>query len=184
MLQAVRLHSAAEPCFRQVWRLYEKSFPLEERRPFPFHAAAMEKESGFVCLRLYEDAGTDALAADALLFYWLLPKAGVYVEHLAVSPEKRGQGIGHAALQWLENLGQPVILEIEPVADARTRRRLHFYESAGYVRLPYPHAQLPFRRGGAPVPMELLSLRQPMPEAEVARFQEYLERHIMQYRER
>lgn len=183
MLQAIRIQSAAEPCFGRVWQLYEKSFPLEERRPFPFHADAMEREPSFVCLRLQEDTDTDALAADGLLFYWQLPVAGIYVEHLAVSPERRGQGIGHAALQFLETLGQPVILEIEPVADARTRRRLHFYESAGYVRLPYPHAQLPFRRGGAPVPMELLSLRQPMPEAEVARFQEYLQGHIMQYRE-
>lgn len=182
MLQVTRMRNAGEPGFAGVWELYRESFPRQERRPFRFHAEAMEREEDFVCLRLH--GGTDPAVADGLLFYWHLPQGALYVEHLAIAASKRGQGWGYAALQYLESMGKPIILEIEPVVDDATRRRLRFYESAGYVRLPYPHAQLPFRRGGSPVPMELLCLRQAMPAAEVSSFQHYLQSHIMRYRER
>lgn len=182
MLHTTRIRNAEDPGFPRVWGLYEESFPLGERRPYPFHVEAMEKEDGFVCLRLHGEMAADA--ADGLLFYWHLPQGALYVEHLAIAASKRGQGWGHAALQYLESLRKPVILEIEPAVDALTRRRLRFYESAGYVRLPYPHAQLPFRRGGKPIPMELLSLRQAMSSREVTSFQQYLQSRIMRYRER
>lgn len=179
MLQASRIHNVSDPSFGEAWRLYEASFPLEEQRPVAFQKLAMEREPGFVCLRLHDEAGLAGL-----LFYWLLPLGMVYVEHLAVALGRRGQGIGSKALGMVEALKKPVILEIEPVVDEMTLRRFRFYESSGYVKLPYPHAQLPFRRGGSPVPMELLSLHAPMGKDDVQAFQEYLQCCIMQYRER
>jgi len=179
MLQARRIRNVADPSFPEVWRLYEKSFPLEERRPLSCQAQAMEREENFVCLRLQDGQG----AFLGLLFYWLLPQGGIYVEHFAIDEGWRGQGLGRSALQMLAAQGRPVILEIEPVADAMTQRRLRFYESCGYVRLPYSHAQLPFRPGAASVPMVLMGLQPPMGEAEVRSFRQYLQNHIMQYRE-
>lgn len=177
MLQCVRVTSPSDPRFPALWNLYAESFPLEERRPFLCQVEAMEKEEAFHCLHLEDEKGFAGL-----LFYWILPQ-GIYVEHLAVEKSRRGQGVGRRVLERIARMGLPVILEIEPVQDAATRRRLHFYESAGYVRLPYEHAQLPFRKGGDPVPMELLSFPSAMPEDEVRAFQAVLREHVMRYRE-
>lgn len=47
--------------------------------------------------------------------------------------------------------------KLEPVADAATARRLAFYESAGFVPLPFEHEQLPYHIGDSPIPLTLLS---------------------------
>lgn len=142
MLQFSRIRDAAHPQFAALWQLYERSFPLEEQRPYRHHAQAMACEEGFVCMRLHDDEGLAGL-----LFYWELPQGCLYLEHLAVCSQRRGQGIGHQLMDLIASWHKPVILEIEPVVDISTQRRLRFYQSCGYVQLPYAHVQLPFRRG-------------------------------------
>ncbi len=177
MLRSVRMMSAEDSSFRELWSLYQDSFPVEEQRPFLWQKEAMLREETFYCLRLEDEKGLAGL-----LFYWQFP-ACLYLEHFAIASARRGQGLGHAALSLLHGKGKPVILEIEPVADALTRRRLSFYESLGYVRLPWKHAQLPFRRGGSSVPMELLSYPVAMTEAQVRGFQSRLASVVMHYRD-
>ena len=168
---------AEDSSFMELWHLYQDSFPVEEQRPFLRQQEAMLREETFHCLRLEDEKGLAGL-----MFYWQFP-ACLYLEHFAIATARRGQGLGHAALSLLHEKGEPVILEIEPVTDALTRRRLSFYESLGYVRLPWEHAQLPFRRGGSPVPMELLSYPAAMTEAQVRSFQARLASVVMHYRD-
>ncbi len=138
-----------------AWQLYESAFPRCERRSAPAHLAAVSSEAVFHADELYlRDDGDFA----GILYYWLWPGYSLcFVEHLAVQPELRGQGVGHAALELLRGLADCVLLEIEPVVDEQTARRLSFYRSAGFEPLPYEHVQLPYHAGDAPVPMVLLS---------------------------
>ena len=116
--------------------------------------AKARMETDFYAGELYTVGG----AFVGILYYWYWPQhALLFVEHLSIRPELRGQGYGHAALRLIQLSGICVILEIEPVTDAPTARRLAFYESAGFIRLPYAHVQLSYHPGGNPVPLELLS---------------------------
>lgn len=167
-----RIKTLQHPLALEWWALYESAFPATERRGAAQHAAALQEES-FHCLYLADDAGFVGL-----LSYWLWD-ALVYVEHLAITPGRRGQGLGHAALELLP---APAILEIEPVVDESTLRRLAFYESCGFVRLPQPHVQLAYQAGLPSVPLWLLS-RPMMSEVEVAAFEQLYHAHPMRYRD-
>ncbi len=178
-MTAHRLSSVEDPLFAECWALYEASFPAEERRTLACHAAAMAEQGAgaFHCLRL-EDGGSFA----GIAFYW--QGAGfIYVEHLAICPERRGQGLGHKALDFLRTQGVALILEIEPVADAATERRWRFYRSAGFHRLPFYHLQPVYRRGDAPLRLELLSYPHAMEEAEVAAYESFMQELVGHYTE-
>lgn len=137
--------------------LYAESFPLCERRAAAHHRAIAAAEPDFYPMELYHATGVFV----GILYYWYWPQHSLlFVEHLAIDPFFRGRGYGHAALRHLHGMNACIILEIEPVADAATARRLAFYESAGFVRLPFEHVQLPYHEGWAPVPLELLSYRE------------------------
>ncbi len=146
-----RLQDVSSREFAEAWGLYCSAFPLAERRDVCLHAAAMAQVPEFVCLHLSDDAGFIGL-----LFYWIFPHC-VYIEHLAISEGRRGQGWGSRVLALVRQHALPVMLEIEPVCDTVTARRLAFYEHCGYYRLPYEHYQLPYRCRESPLRLELLS---------------------------
>ena len=141
------IDSTHHPLFKEWWALYESSFPPCERRGLEMHADAL-RDSLFRCLHL-ADAGGFA----GLLSYWQLEEL-TYVEHFAIVPERRGCGLGHAALGLVP---PPVVLEIELVVDNNTARRLAFYESCSFVRLEQPHVQLAYQAGESDVSLLLLS---------------------------
>ncbi|MBR1982935.1 MAG: GNAT family N-acetyltransferase [Akkermansia sp.] len=172
-MRVTRIDAATHPLAGEWWRLYEAAFPASERRSADWHAVALA-DPAFHVQHL-----ADAAGFVGILSYWKW--AGLtYVEHLAIVPERRGQGLGRRALSLLS---RPLILEIEPVVDAATARRLAFYESCGLVRLPQPHVQLAYQTGQPDVPLWLLS--QPaLDAAEVARFEELFMAGPMRYRAR
>ena len=126
MLKACKLTSPLSTAFGDAWKLYKASFPREERRPLRLHAQAMQQEPSFHCYTFYSD---DTFVG--LLFYWEFSTC-IYIEHLAVNIMNRGQGNGAKILDFVHQQGKAVILEIEPLTDAATESRLHFYEKTGY----------------------------------------------------
>lgn len=174
MLSAERMLSAAQLASTGMWAEYEAAFPREERRSWLQHCKAMEN-SDFFCM-LLRHAGEPV----CLLFYWRFPQ-GVYVEHLAVCSRYRGQGWGHKALTWLQQQGEPIILEIEPPLCPQTQRRLRFYASAGFVELPYAHVQPPYHADTPPVPLRLMSFPHAWQADAVAAFEGFLREHVMRY---
>lgn len=158
-----------------VWQIYESAFPRSERRSRTQHELAMRSESTFHCKQLM--LGEQVVG---LLFYWELP-TGLFVEHLAVAEQCRGLGVGTAALKWLQKQGKLLVLEIEPPQNAPTRRRLAFYQAAGFVLLPYEHVQLPFHDDTPSVPMRLLSWPYAAAASEVECLEDCLRNTIMRY---
>ncbi len=159
----------------QVWALYETAFPRCERRSWAQHRRALASDPEFCCMQISRSS-----QLVGLLFYWRLSGL-LFVEHLAVAEHCRGQGVGHAVLQWLQQMGKPIILEIEPVVDSVTARRRQFYCSAGFVELPYEHVQLPYHADTPAVPMRLLSWPEGVSEQIVADFEKELHMRVMRY---
>lgn len=176
MLISTRLTDTESAIFKESWQLYESAFPHEERRALADHTLAMAHEPHFVCLHLRDSQGFVGI-----LFYWVLSQC-VYVEHLAIAATRRGQGLGKNALSLLQQHELPIVLEIEPVTDAATARRLRFYEGVGFHRLVAEHYQLPYHRGEPPLRLELLSYPQAAGVALVASFEEDFLALPMRYR--
>ena len=172
-LKCVRIGDIRQDLHREWWQLYEAAFPLAERRNLEQHAAAMRDEA-FRVLHLSDESGFVGL-----LSYWQWDQL-VYVEHLAITPSRRGQGMGHCVLALLDDVR--AILEIEPVVDTVTTRRLAFYESCGFTKLPQSHMQLAYQAGQPDVPLWLLS-RPEMDATEVAHFEQLFAAGPMRYRD-
>lgn len=177
MLKACKLTSPLSTAFGDAWKLYKASFPREERRPLRLHAQAMQQESSFHCYTFYSD---DTFVG--LLFYWEFSTC-IYIEHLAVNIMNRGQGNGAKILDFVHQQGKPVILEIEPLTDAATESRLHFYEKTGYHLLPYEHYQLPYHHHDEPLSLLLLSYPQVASTALVEEFETEYAALPMRYRQ-
>lgn len=138
-------------------RLYEESFPADERRVYRdendflrfadahkglFHAFCAVEENEFC----------------GFLTYWTF--AGyVYIEHFAILPECRGMGIGSRMLRYLfEAVREDVLIEVEHPDTDDARRRIRFYERSGFsVRDEFEYVQPPYSEELSPVPLLLMT---------------------------
>lgn len=159
----------------ELWSLYENSFPRCERRSMAQHVRAMLEQPSFCCVKICAHG-----CVVGLLFFWKMERC-VFLEHLAIAPEYRRQGGGRMALKWLQGKGLPIVLEIEPPVDERTGGRLKFYESCGFIRLPYPHVQAPFHADSPSVPLDLMSWPREMISMDVEKFEGFLRETVMIY---
>lgn len=176
MIQLRRFSSDTDLCFAEFWSLYQSAFPLEERRSLDAHKLAM-REPDLHCLHFSDKKGFVGLATCWFQGHF------AFIEHLAVQPNRRGEGLGHEIMALLkQNFAQPHFLEIEIPVNAQQLARQRFYEDCGYDALPCAHQQLPYHRGGEPFPLRLMS------EASASNdlrrvFQFYLVNYVMLFRD-
>lgn len=119
-----RLQDSQDGLYLQAMQLYQSSFPLHEQRK-PDAQRAILKEPDYQFNLLMEE---DHLMGELLCWE---TQEFIYVEHLCILPQLRGQHCGSRALELLEQRGKPVILEIDPPIDDISLRRKGFYERAG-----------------------------------------------------
>lgn len=136
--------------WNKVWDLYEESFPIAERRKIEDHIRANTNEL-FFPLSAWE--GGELIG---LLFYWEWDSYR-YLEYLAVNPVFRSQGFGSQMLRWLRDSEHTIILEIDPLINELSVRRLQFYEKAGFTLTPYRFVHLPYRLESEPQELLILS---------------------------
>ncbi len=135
---------------KTVWQLYESAFPIYERRSLKLHLKAMQDNRFYPYVYTSEQSKLLAIC-----FYWDFADFK-YLEHFAVHPHYRNQGIGSKIIQTLNIGKQPIILEIEPPIDTLTQQRLNFYEQNQFKYTGYQFTQLKYRRKANNVQLELL----------------------------
>ncbi|MFI3269405.1 MAG: GNAT family N-acetyltransferase [Rikenellaceae bacterium] len=169
MLTYSRIIGAADlsaALFAEAWKIYEYSFPRNERRTledqelrmaddrYNFEVAlnAEDEVVGIVCYWIFSDeegAKNTERDEDAAKY--------IYLEHLATSKELRNGGFGAKTLDHLKSLNLPMLLEIEPPEDELTRRRQGFYERSGFVLNEYNHRHTPYRADTGDVTLRIMS---------------------------
>ncbi|MCM1029597.1 MAG: GNAT family N-acetyltransferase [Pseudoflavonifractor sp.] len=140
-----------------VIRLYLEAFPPEERRPV--HLLSRLVEDATSPMTLWNIASSEGRSV-GFLTLWRLPSGMTYIEHFAVNPAARGEGIGARVLSRLDELTGcgPVVIEVERPIDEMARRRIGFYERSGFVvHEGYDYAQPPYSRALPEVGMLLMT---------------------------
>ena len=162
--------------WNKVWELYEASFPIAELRKKKDHLRACQ-DPYFFPISAWEG---DQLIG--LLFYWEW-NTYRYLDYLAVSPELRDHGYGLQMLQYLRDTEHKVILEIDPLTDEQSVRRLHFYEHAGYTLTPYRFS-LAYRLDAEPQELLIMSSPEMITKEQYNDFLDFIGEHVILYCEK
>lgn len=134
--------------FDAVYAIMEQSFPLEEYRPYAAQKALLE-DIAYSIYVAREDSRILGFAAVWQLEDWL------FLEHLAVDPQFRNQGIGAKLLRHFAQ--SRCCLEVELPETALCRRRIGFYERNGFFLNDYPYLQPSLGEGRSPVPLYIMT---------------------------
>ena len=80
-----------------------------------------------------------------------------FVEHFAVSEKHRGKGLGSEILSKIKDMSDPLVLEVEPPTDLKTRKRIAFYEKNGLIYHDFYYVQPAMENGKDEVELKIMS---------------------------
>lgn len=164
----------------QAWRLYEDSFPHYERRSWECQLLTLSDNA----FRAEVVVDSQSQMAVALIFYWV-DDSMVYIEHIAVSEELRGQGIGAKLIAQLIGCfpDSLIVLEIDPPTDTISVRRLGFYLRLGFLETGISFIHPSFATPATPHQLDLLSYPRKIEQSEFEGFQYFLKNRVLIYRD-
>lgn len=148
-----RIDSAEHFLYSSFSDLYRMSFPLYEQRQSANQLQAL-KDDRYHLLAWQEEGVFLGFIA-----YWQF-KDYLYIEHYAINPLLRGKGLGTIFLKnILGKTKSVVILEIDPVIDHISAKRLDFYSALGFMVNEYSHIHPPYHEGIKGHALKVLSSR-------------------------
>ncbi|MDQ3047503.1 MAG: GNAT family N-acetyltransferase [Bacteroidota bacterium] len=160
-----RITTISDELFRSFWDLYQHSYPAYEQRDLAGHELILLNP-----LYQLEVFRMDTISTSAFIACWEF-HGYTYIEHMSVSAELRGQGVGSRILkEFLSERKDPVILEIDPVTDELSQKRLDFYSNAGFNLTPFEHIHPGYKKGDIPHSLLVLSYGRMISEKEFLQF--------------
>jgi len=149
-MNTIYIQNSNDFYFQEAWDIYEESFPKEEKRTLQEQIKLLEKDT-------YTMAGhIENNTLVSILFYWRIDSY-TYLEHFAINSKLRGQNYGSKILKQFILKNENIILEIEPIIDEMTQKRLSFYEKFNFVVNQHIHFQVPFRENSEDLKLLLLT---------------------------
>lgn len=136
--------------FDAVYNIMERSFPRNEIRSKLGQYALLK--NGEYSLFVREEEGEII----GFIAVWDLGEIA-FVEHFAIAEEWRGKGVGSAMIGDVFALfDKPIVLEVEPPIDEKTRKRVGFYERNGLIFHDYYYVQPSMEKGREEVELRIM----------------------------
>lgn len=149
-MSQLQLADAAK--FEEIYQLLLTSFPDDERRPYDAQREVFSDPRYHVFIL---PGKNDAIRA--MISIWQFEDFA-FIEHFAVAPACRNQGLGAQILQEvLQTLSCPVCLEVELPQTVLARRRIAFYTRNGFFLNDYPYKQPPYSREKHPIDLLMMT---------------------------
>ena len=150
--------------FKQVWEIYERAFPKEEKRALKQQQALFANKQ-YKVFPYFDESHTEVLGFITL---WELPTF-TFWEHLAVKETCRGQGIGSRIIENTRKISSgKIIFEVELPETIVAQRRIRLYERLGFHLNAYPYLQPPYQPETSGVAMHIMSYPNPLSPEEFA----------------
>ncbi|WP_103070636.1 GNAT family N-acetyltransferase [Aquimarina sediminis] len=125
-MRRIRLKSISDKYFENAWRIYEESFPIEERRLIDAQAHVMKNPN------YHFDIIIDEKQLVGFLLWWDFDSYR-YIDHFATSIQQRNKGFGKLILEeFIGRTDKPIVLEVELPNSTINQRRINFYERIGF----------------------------------------------------
>ena len=159
--------------FKEAWKIYESSFPSDERRDLKSQQKLMKNKSYNFIIVLKNNILV------AIITDWDFGNF-LFVEHLAVKGDLRGKHIGTELLkEYLAKNKQKIILEVERPETEIAAKRIKFYEKIGFELNTFDYIQPPYGKDKSPVPMFLMTYPKKISGFEFSSIREKI--HIVVY---
>lgn len=154
--------------FDKVFQLIEISFPKDEYRTYDEQKALLNNPA----YEIYTYSDDDTLKA--FIAMWKFDSF-MYIDHFAVDPIHRGNGIGSEFLREAVRIfGKMVCLEVELPNNEAASRRIDFYKRNNFFLNKYPYMQPPISTGRNPVPLLIMTSGRPVNDMEFKKIKETL----------
>lgn len=124
------------PDFKEAWQILDSSFPEDEKRDLSQQKEVFKKDN-YSFISIYDDT------LIGIVTIWHLD-GFAFIEQFAVKKEWRNKGYGVKILKELEGKYNKIILEMEFPETELQKRRLSFYQKAGFILNLYPYKQPPY----------------------------------------
>lgn len=148
--------------FVQVWEIYDKAFPQEEKRALEQQQALLTNEL-YRVFPYFDETNREVLGFITL---WDLPDF-TFWEHLAVKETCRGQGIGSKIIEETRKVSSKnIIFEVELPETEVAQRRIGLYKRLGFHLNDYPYFQPPYQANTLGVDMLIMSSPNPLSATE------------------
>jgi len=173
-MELIFIENKKNKYFEKAWKLYLDSFPEIERRTLEEQEEILT-DKNFKMTCYVED---DVLIS--IVFYWKI-SSYTFLEHFAVNSQLRGQSFGSKILQKFINDKKNIVLEIEPIVDEITQKRLKFYKKFGFVVNTHEHLQIPFREGAKELKLLLMSQEKTLSQQEYKVLYESMKKSLKRF---
>lgn len=173
-MELIFIESKDNKYFDKAWKLYLDSFPEIERRTLEEQEEILT-DKNFKMTCYVEDE-----VLISIVFYWKI-SSYTFLEHFAVNSELRGQSFGSKILQKFINDKKNIVLEIEPIVDEITQKRLKFYKKFGFVVNSHEHLQIPFREGAKELKLLLMSQEKTLSQQEYKVLYESMKKSLKRF---
>lgn len=167
MLQKMNLND-----FDKVFAIMNSSFPCDEYRSYDGQKQLLNNPK-YTIYVVAEDDNINAFIAIHRLDNF------AFIEHFAVNPIFRNQGIGSKMLCELKSmLGCQLCLEVELPETQLAVRRIEFYKRNGFFLNNYPYEQPAFSDDKSPVPLLLMTTIHPLNDKEFLQIKKNLYKDV------
>lgn len=159
-MEFIKLENSYSQEFKEAWRVYESSFPSDERRALGLQKELFKNKlyNFFIVLK---DKVLVAIIAD-----WDFEDF-LFVEHIAVKKIFRGKGIGTELFkEYISKNKRKIVLEVEKPETEIAAKRIKFYEKMGFKLNNFGYIQPPYGKDKNPVPLFLMTYPEKINESE------------------
>jgi len=164
MLKYIRLQSINDGLFIEAWKLYELSFPADERR-----LLTLQKEL-FKLSNYHFEIVLQQKNFIGFILWWDFDDFR-FIEHIATTASIRGKGLGAKIItRFQQENTKAIILEVDLPKDDLSHRRIHFYERLGFKLNHHPYQQPALNPYSKPVSLKLMSYPQTLTLVALSQF--------------
>ncbi len=138
--------------FDKIFDIMKYSFPDDEYRNYDEQLSLFNDSDYSVYVLRGENKSVKAFIA-----VWDFAEF-IYIEHFAVAPKFRNEGIGAEILNELVSKSDKMIcLEVEPPESEMPKRRINFYERNGFFLNDFSYQQPAFSKNKKPLKLFLMT---------------------------
>ena len=146
-----KIINSASKDFKKIWKIYESSFPSDERRTLKQIKAIKNKSHTLTAIY-------DKNTLLGFIETWEFNNF-IFNEHFAVEKSLRYKGLGTKIMkEFLSKNNKNIVLEVQKHnVSKNAKRRINFYEKLNFKLNNYDYIQPPYDKDKKPVPLFLMT---------------------------